>query len=534
MTIDTLRADRLGCYGDAKARTPSIDALARAGTRFDRVFAPAPVTLPSHASMMTGLLPPDHGVRGNGAFALGRGPRTLAEAFKARGYATAAVVGALPLHHRFGLGRGFDAYDDRFERRPGVHFEFAQRRASEVSSVATAWIGAHAEPSFVWVHYFDPHHPYDPPEAFRTNDPYRDEIASVDAALAAVLDAWNARHPTSVVAITADHGEAFGEHREESHSLFVYDTTLRVPLVLKGPNVAAGQVVDRPSGIVDLGATILGLVGDVSGFPGRSLLGGDKGPAALYAETLAPRLDFGWSDLRSWRNGRHKFISAPKPELYDVGADPGETRNLVDTHRVTADRLRRELEDYLSRSNAAEAFTKAGTVQTEALRSLGYVQGPGGRGSGADPKDKVDVALEISRAAGPYPDAASAVAAYRRLAGLDPDNPLLNLRLADALLRSGDAKGAVPYFRRVTRAQPRTADAFVGLATALVNLGRMKESKEALLDGLRVDPTSGQAQFNLGELARLAGDEAEARRRYQAALDDESTRAAAQSRLAER
>jgi len=533
VTIDTLRADRLGCYGDAKARTPVLDALAAAGTRFERVFATAPITLPSHTSIMTGLYPPAHGVRGNGSFALGPGPLTLAEAFKARGFATAAIVGALPLEHRFGLGRGFESYDDRFGRHPGVHFEFAERKASEVTAAAKTWIEAHGGTSFVWVHYFDPHHPYDPPAAFRTDDPYRDEIASVDAALGELLAAWNARHTTSIVVVTADHGEAFGEHREESHSLFVYDTTLRVPLILKGPRLEAGRVIERSSGLVDLGATILEMLGGPpSGFPGRSLLAAGASEPALYSETLAPRLDFGWSDLRAWREGRFKFIRAPKPELYDVVADPLEATNLIDADRPTAERLRRELEAFLGRTKDAEAFVRADAEQTEAFRGLGYVQGPGGRGSGADPKDQIDIALAISRAAGPFPDAATALESYRQLVRLDPDNPLINLRLADALLRAGREKESLAYFRRVIRAGPRTTDAFVGLATALANLGQLEESRAALMGALGVDPRSGQAHFNLGELARLAGRSDEARHHYEAALDDEATRTAARARLA--
>lgn len=533
VTIDTLRADRLGCYGDAKAKTPVLDALAAGGTRFDQVFSVAPITLPAHASIMTGLDPPVHGVRGNGSFALGAGPATLAETFKTRGFATAAIVGALPLQHRHGLGRGFESYDDRFERRPGVHFEFAERRAEGVTAAAKAWIKTHPEASFVWVHYFDPHHPYDPPAAFRTDDPYRDEIASVDASLGELLAAWNARHPASIVAVTADHGEAFGEHREESHSLFVYDTTLRVPLILKGPKLEAGRVIERPSGLVDLGATILAMLGGPpSGFPGRNMLAAEQAELAVYSETLAPRLDFGWSDLRAWRRGRYKLIKAPRSELYDVVADPSEAKNLIDAEKPTAERLRHELEAFLNRTQDAEAFVRVDVSESEALRSLGYVQGPGGRGSGADPKDKVDVALEISRAAGPFPGAGTVIDSYQRLARLDPENPLVNLRLADALLRAGRESESLAFFRRVIRAGPRTTDAFVGLATALADLGHLEESRSALMGALELDPKSGQAHFNLGELARLAGRNGEARRHYEAALDDEATRTAAQARLA--
>src|SRR5688572_17707023 len=200
VTVDTLRADRLGCYGDAQARTPAIDRLAREGVLFERAYSPAPLTLPAHASLLTGLLPPTHGVRGNGAFALRPGPATLAEVLGADGRATAAFVGGFPLVRRFGLDRGFDHYDDALERLPGVHYEFAERRATTVVAAVQRWLAAHPEPAFVWVHLFDPHAPYDPPAEFRGPDPYRGEIAATDAALVPLLAAWDAREGPSLVA----------------------------------------------------------------------------------------------------------------------------------------------------------------------------------------------------------------------------------------------------------------------------------------------------------------------------------------------
>ena len=458
VTIDTLRADRLGAYGDGRARTPNLDSLARAGARFAHAFAAAPVTLPSHASLLTGLLPPEHGVRGNGVFRLGPRSRTLAEALKARGYATGAFVAAAPLNHRYGLGRGFDAYDDAFLRRGGTHFELAERPAADVTAAALAWLSAQRSPVFLWVHYFDPHHPYDPPAAFRGDDPYRGEIASVDASFGGLLSAWDARAQEggSIVAVTADHGEAFGEHREESHSLFVYDTTLHVPLLVRAAGVAAGTVIERSIATTDLAATLLQLANAGAPLPGHDLFapGGAAAGTPLYAETLAPRLDFGWSDLRAWRDGRYKFIRAPRPELYDVAADPGEAHDLAASEPETARRLSRALEDYLAKSGDAQTLARADPAESEALRSLGYVQGPGGRGSGADPKDKVDIALAISRAGGPFANDAEMLAAYRKLVRLDPRQPapqpapcrrpvaLGRRGRRDSLLRARHARGS--------------------------------------------------------------------------------------------
>jgi choline-sulfatase len=532
VTIDTLRADRVGAYGDREARTPHLDALAQAGLVFERAYAPAPLTLPSHATILTGLLPPAHGVRGNGSFALGPEPPTLAEAMRARGLATAAFVGAFPVARRFGLARGFDHYDDRFEKAPGVHYEFAERRAADVVAAARAWLAQNPGPAFVWVHLFDPHAPYDPPAAWRAADPYRGEIAAADAALGDLLSAWDARPGASCVAVTSDHGEAFGEHGEESHSLFVYDVTLHVPLVLRGPGLPARRET-AAVGLDDLAATLVARVpGEGPLLPGRDLTR-PGAPRALYAETLAPRLEFGWSDLRAWRDGRYKLVRAPRPEVYDLEADPGETRDLAASDPRRAALMGEALDAALARMGERSSVRAIDPEAAERLRALGYAQGPGGAGSGADPKDRVDVALAIARAAGPFPDAATAARAYEAIARRDPDNPLVNFRLADALLRSGQAARALPYFDKVARGGPRTADPLVGLATAYASLGRLDDAGRALARALEIDPASGQAHYNVGEIARANGDRAAARAAYEKAMTDETTRERAKARLAE-
>ncbi len=544
ITVDTLRADRVGAYGDKRARTPTMDALARAGLSFDAAFTPVPMTLPAHASVMTGLLPPQHGVRGNGAFALGPSFPTLAEILRGRGLRTAGFVGGFPLERRFGLARGFDHYDDAFERAHGMHFEFAERRADRVVAAAQAWLGGEPGPVFVWVHVFDPHAPYDPPPAFRGDDPYRGEIAFADDALGKLLATWDARTGPSFVALASDHGEAFGEHGEESHSLFLYDTTLRVPLVLRGPGIPAGRRVGAPVGLAELGATLVARVDETAtraraspapGLPGRDLVAEVRTPspssAPLYAETLAPRLDFGWSDLRALRDGRYKYVRAPRPELFDLGADPGETKDLSAREPAVRARLSAALEALLRRLGDTETRAAPDAEAGERLRALGYVQGPGGAASGADPKDKIDVALRIARAAGPFPSPGEAARVYREIKALDPDNPLVNLRLADALLRAGRPREAIAPFRKVVDGGPRTVDAHVGLATTYAELGRMTDAKRVLEEALRIDPRSGQVRFNLGELARAAGDLAAARAQYEAALVDPVTAERARERL---
>jgi tetratricopeptide (TPR) repeat protein len=359
-------------------------------------------------------------------------------------------------------------------------------------------------------------------------------VAAVDAALGALMTAWNARQEPSLVLLTSDHGEAFGEHGEESHSLFVYDTTLRVPLLVRGPGWPAGRRVATPVGLSDIAATLVEAVGPggatLPGRPLRRLL--DAAPAEpLYAETLAPRLDFGWSDLRAWRDGRYKYIRAPRPELYDLQADPEETRNVAGAHADVVARMRNDLDRAVGAFGEAESRRAPDAETAERLRALGYVQGPQARGSGADPKDMVDVALMIARAAGPFRDHAAAAAAYRPIAMRDPANPLVNLRLADALLRAGRADDAVPFYRKVIAGRPRTADAFVGLASAHADRGRLDEARGVLLEALAVEPDNGQVHYNLGEVARVKGDVETARREYAAALSDPVTRERAQARL---
>ena len=537
ITIDTLRADRLGAYGDAKARTPALDALARQGVVFARAYTPVPITLPAHVSLMTGLLPPAHGVRGNGAFALGPQAPTLAEALKASGRRTAAFVGAFPLSGRFGLGRGFDEYDDAMSKAGGVNYDFAERRARDVVDAAARWMSGNPGPVFVWVHLFDPHAPYDPPPGFRTDDPYRDEIASTDAAVSTLMSAWDSRAGRSIVVLTSDHGEAFGEHGEWSHSLFIYDTTLHVPLLIRAPGFEAGKRSRVSVSLTDIAATVLEAAGVSAGsIPGVSLvkaIGPGAPDRALYAETLAPRLDFGWSDLRGWREGGFKWIRAPKPELYALADDPEEAKNRASEDPARARALDAVLSKALAATGDRNASRAPDTESAERLRSLGYVQGPGGKGSGADPKDRVEVARQIADAAGPFKDWAAAIASYRALVALDPENPLLNMRLADALLRSGQPQPSLRFFARVVKAGPITADPHVGYATALAQLHRLKDARRVLEQGLLVDPSSGQIHYNLGEIARVEGRLDDARREYEAAQADPVTAERARSRLLE-
>jgi arylsulfatase A-like enzyme/cytochrome c-type biogenesis protein CcmH/NrfG len=354
ITIDTLRADRVGAYGWRAARTSAIDALAARGVRAERAYATAPITLPSHASVLTGVYPSRHGARHNGMRVKATVP-TLAEMMRARGFATGAFIAAFPLDRRFGLDRGFDVYGDTLPR--GTDGRSRNERSGQaVVDEALAWVAktntsggtANApggKPLFLWVHLFEPHAPYEADAAMgagghstvgrSVSDRYDDEVARADRQVARIVDAFAPRRASTVFIVAADHGEAFGEHGEVGHSLFVYDSTLRVPLILAGPGIDSGgrpYVDQRPVSLLDIVPTVVQLVGlpPVEG-DGLSLLplSAEQRGRGLYAESYAPLLDFGWSPLRAMRSGRNKYIAAPKPELYDIADDPAESRNLA-------------------------------------------------------------------------------------------------------------------------------------------------------------------------------------------------------------
>ncbi len=323
ITIDTLRADHVGAYGDAGASTPTLDALAREGARFDKAWAAAPITLTSHASLLSGRYPPGHRARHNG-IEVDQSVPTLATALQSAGFATGAFVSAFPLDRRFGLPHGFDVYDDELPRgtdgRP-----LNERPGAETASRAIAWLLAHrTDRFFLWVHFFEPHAPYGDAASGRPAlTRYDEEITTADREAGRVLAALGDAAGSTLVIAAADHGEAFGEHGEIGHSIFVYDTTLRVPLIMRGPGVPAGRVIADDVSLVDVAPTVVTLLGVTAmDTDGRSLapaLGGAALDArAIYSESFAPLFDFGWAGLRAVRDGTWKYIAAPRPELYDI------------------------------------------------------------------------------------------------------------------------------------------------------------------------------------------------------------------------
>jgi arylsulfatase A-like enzyme/Flp pilus assembly protein TadD len=512
VTIDTLRADRLGAYGGT-ASTQNLDALAREGALFRNAFAQSPLTLPSHSSILTGTLPTVHGVRDNGRFRLSEEMETLAEILKAKGYATAAFVGAFPVDSRFGLSQGFDQYDDDFSRSAS-RVAFAERRAGEVVAGARKWLETrNPGPYFLWVHLFDPHAPYDPPSPFPKG--YEGEIAYVDESLSNLLQAVGGE---VLLAVTADHGEGLGEHGERTHSLFIYDSTLRIPLLLRGPGVPQGTVIDEQVRSIDILPTLLELSGHegaCSSCQGRSLAAALRGatlpPAPSYAETYFPLLNLGWSELKSLRKDGWKMIAAPEPELFDLSADPGETRNLAEIHPEKARDMAAEL---ASMAGDAVAAPASDPETARVLRSLGYLSSakPPQTGSKADPKSELSVWEGIRTgmdlvAQGRMEEAAGEL---DRAVREDPELVLARSYLALALFDLGRYDGSAAQCAAILEREPRNFDATLLLGKSLLRSGRASEARALLSEAAEIDPESPEPWVELSQAALAARSREEA------------------------
>ena len=492
ITLDTTRADRIGSYGYAGASTPHLDRLAAAGVRFDRALSPAPLTLPAHASLMTGREPYSHGVRNNGYFVLPEDANTLAESFTAAGYDTAAFVSAFVVDRQVGLAQGFAHYDDALDRAAGVELSLdVERRGDRTVAAAAGWLGARRtdKPFFVWVHLFDAHEPYAPPSPFRerfAERPYDGEIAFSDAAVGTLLEAARYGDGATTVVVAGDHGESLGEHGESTHGLFVYDAAVRVPLIMAGPGVPAATVVTDTVRLIDVAPTIseLANIGALAGSAGRSLrpvMTGGRGreePPPAYAETYFPQFFMGWSPLRSLRVGNWKFIDAPEPELYDLTRDPDERENLIAQEPARAESLRRALNDTLAAHANAMSPTPMTDDARQRLASLGYVstaRPPAklGEGDGPDPKRMVGLfeQLRDGNDALTRGDAATAAKIARDAVRQDPANGFARLLEGRAALASNRNRDAIVALTEYLRIVPQSADAHHLLAVAALRLG---------------------------------------------------------------
>ncbi len=488
ITLDTTRADHIGCYG-GRAPTPTIDRIAKGGVRFADADSPVPLTLPAHGTLLSGLLPLHHGVRNNGAGVFASDRPTLATVLSGRGYRTGAFVGSFVLDHRFGLNRGFDVYDDAVERDvEGRSDSEAERRADLVIDAALQWLGREdARPYFAWLHLYDPHAPYTPPKPYEQG--YDGEIAYVDAQLARVLGKID--RTKTVIAIVGDHGESLGDHGELQHGLLLYESTLRVPLIIAAPSLEP-QVIAQPVSTVDLAPTIAGLLGTSMGaVDGRDLFR-ERGQRDIYAETQYP-LMFGWSELVSIRRGNTKLIAGEMQELFDLRK--GEQENALANER----RAFRDLSARLEAIRATAVKPQAVNIDEETkakLASLGYVAPVAATSSsaGRDPRAMTRLFRDWEMASAALSENRPEQAAQlgERLVHDDPPNRVFRSTLAHAYRRLGKMDRAIRLYREAVALAPNDPDAWYDLAAALQESGNAAEAAVVIDEALKHDPNRAE------------------------------------------
>lgn len=551
VSIDTLRADHLSCYGYEKIRTPNIDRLAEDGVAFDNAATATPLTLPAHASIFTGRSPLGHGLIDNFGFVLEESEETIAELLQAAGFATGGFVGSFVLDSRAGIGQGFDTYFDRFEAPTGklTSLESNQRPGDRVLSPALDWIRSQGDrPFFAFIHFFDPHTPYAPPEPYRSDHGpgkvglYDGEIAFVDSLvgeLVAFLEERDLYHDALVI-ILGDHGEALGDHGEETHGYFVYDETIRVPLIVKAPGAQAGGRAAAQVRSIDILPTTLDLAGvaippAVEGVSLRSHLRDPEKDLGLtaYIETHYTRLHFGAAPLRGIRTDRYKFIEAPQPELYDLRADPTEAGNVFGENKAVADQLASALERWVQKDSVRNLSPSPVDAETEQrLRALGYMT-TGTESSVSrqdwkslpDPKDSIDLfnQLTSARAAIAAGEADRATEILNRLLEKDPDVMLAHMMLGEALLLERQFDEAVGVFRTALEKNDRSPEAAYGLALAYLGTGRLPEAAAGFERCLSLDPRHDRAGLQLAEIRLRQDRPAEAEKLARQTLAERSS-----------
>ena len=578
ITVDTLRADYLSSYGRKSISTPNIDALAARGVRFAQAFAQVPLTEPSHASILTGSYPQVHRVRDMGGFVLDRNVPTLATILDGAGWNTAAFVGAAILSRYYGMDRGFTAYADSMEdefslkRLPGA---VAEIRGEIVARRAIEWLGKTEpeKPFLLWVHFYDPHFPYDPPEPYRSRygkDLYGGEVAYVDEQVGKILNviAERSLETQTLVVLLSDHGESLGEHGEYTHGVFLYDSTMRIPLIFAGPGIPGRREISQQVRSIDVLPTITNLLGLSVGeeAQGVSLV-----PALLegkatrsnycYMETLYPRSQMGWCELRAMRTDQWKLVVAPRPELYRFSDDPAEAKNVIAGHPADADRLQKKVWEIAGPPASLEPLVPqpVDDERRRELDALGYV----GSGrttirvdmSGPDPKDRVAVLTVLERAGAAMNQArwGDAAIMLEKAMADDPSNPLVYKHLQfcyealgqfDRMERAGlraiehgietgdtvsklselyisrrDLPRAINLMERAAKADPSNVQNMENLAIAYLQTGRAAEAERLLQAALAQSPRDGTAHNLYGSLEIGRGRQAEAVRHFELAIE---------------
>jgi arylsulfatase A-like enzyme/tetratricopeptide (TPR) repeat protein len=537
ITLDTTRADRLGAYGYARAKSPNLDSLARNGVRFENVYCQVPLTLPSHCSIMTGTYPFSHGVHDNGTYELGPDHVTVAKILKEKGFKTAAVVASFSVDSRFGLAQGFDFYDDDIQ--PGLPFKpmNSERKGEEVVKVFSSWLDkSGSEPFFAWVHFFDPHLPYQPPSPFQEEfaaEPYDGEIAYMDACVGKVIEKLRGKNllGRTLIIAAGDHGEAFGEKVETGHGLFLYDDTLRVPLIFFSENrLPRGKVIRSRVRLIDIFPSIMDLLGLPKPEPvqGLSLVpyieGRKRGDLESYIESFYPRDYFGWSELVGFIKDDWKYIRAPKPELYNLKADPRELSNSFASSGRVASSMNARLEELIKGSAglAAAKGRKLTAEEEERLRSLGYTSfaGAGAKSEYPDPKDKLDLLRLIQQAQGcefegKYEES---VDIYKQLVPLIPDasSSYVGLALAQARLKRFDE--AIQTLQLGIARIPNSIVLLSRLGHTYLVTGRLEEAYKTMAEVLKLNPKYVEALTVSAGVMDTFGRLAEARGFYERAI----------------
>lgn len=539
VTIDTLRADRLGCYGRERAETPAIDRIAREGVLFSRAYSPSPLTLPSHATIFSGLEPTSHGLVDNGQASAGFPVPLLAERFRAAGWETGAFVAAFVLDRIFGLDRGFETYDDGPAGDPDLD-EFLPRVAPADERVdrVLAWLRRpRTRPFFLWLHLYDVHEPHVIPAGFEkrfASDPYDGEVAFVDSQLRRLFDALDARPdaPRTLLVVTSDHGESLGEHGEDTHGFFLYDATIRVPLVVRWPGrLPAGRTVDAPAGLVDLAPTLLSLAG-LPAEPqhsGVDLFASTPPPddRLLWAESAYGARHYGWAPLSSIRRGNWKFVSAPRPELLDLATDPGETTNRFEENRREARELASRLDETrrdLERRRVA-APSEPDAESRARLEALGYLASRSRPappdGDAVDPKDGIATL-------GPVEEATRALTAgdfhraetlYREVVAAHPENLTLQVQLARSLEMGGKPAEALEAYRAAAAGDDPPVVALARCVELAHRFGDRDEELAAATRFATLFPRRASVQRRLAEARAASGDARGAEAAFRAALE---------------
>ncbi len=523
VSIDTLRADRLPAYGYTGVAAPAIDRLVSDGVLFERAYSHSPQTLPAHASMLTGKLPLEHGVRDNLGFALGPDQTLVPELLAPLGYRSAAVVSSYVLRKEVGLSRGFDVYDDRLPAAsPETSIAQVQRDGSDSLAIAESWLDGRGDsPFFLFLHLYEPHTPYAPPERFVRYEPYDGEIAYADEIVGNLFDSLRDRglYDDALIILLSDHGEGLGDHGEQEHAIFLYDEAIRVPLVMKLPGGReAGRRVPVPVQHIDLLPTLLDLVGapPIDGLRGRSLrplLDGDRGAwpeRLLYSEALYPRYHFGWSELYALTTDRFRYIQAPREELYDLIADPHERENLAPRRARTMGDLRAALDALLGDGPLRMPAAVSDDVLRR-LRSLGYLGGGAVDAESPaetlpDPKDKVGVLAQYRTAvdlAGAR-ELDGAITLLEEILAANPEMADVWLQLGNLQTRTGRVTRAVESYRRVVELNPTDTAGLLAVASAQLRLQQVDAAWEHGLLAVDAAPTAGRRARAHELLVRIA------------------------------